>query len=173
MGSGPNPFAVLRQHFPPELRGIDAQAQFVWVPAHLLRASVPVCDVPLPAVAQGHYNRMQLIHDSPKTSECFQSEVRNSSVNRTWGQEHCKMPQEKHHHFNAPLVLWKPSEELELPGTNTNDLVNVRKKGFWVYFPHFPNVTSRSMGSADSYEPFKCLLEEQTFFSWCGSGILK
>lgn len=32
------------------------------------------------------------------------------------------------------------------------------------------------MVSADSYEPFKCLLEEQkeqTFFSWCGSGILK
>lgn len=114
-----------------------------------------------------------VIHDSPKTSECFQSEVRSSSVNRTWGQELCKMPRGKHHHFSAPLVLWKPSLDLELPGTNTNYLVNVKKKGFWVYFPHFPNVISRSTGSADSYEPFKCLLEEQTFFSWYGSGILK
>lgn len=52
------------------------------------------------------------------------------------------MPRGKHHHFSVPLVLWKPSLELELPGTNTNYLVNVKKKGFWVYFPHFPNVTS-------------------------------
>lgn len=114
-----------------------------------------------------------VIHDSPKTSECFQSEVRSSTVNRTWGQELCKMLQGKHHHFSPPLVLWKPSLELEPPGTNTNYLVNVKKKGFWVYFPHFPNVTSWSRGSTDSYEPFKCLSEEQTFFSWCGSGILK
>lgn len=92
---------------------------------------------------EDHWQNANVIHDSPKTLKTS-SDVRSSSVNKTWG---------KHHHFSAPLVLWKPRLELG-PGSNTNYAVNVKNKGFWVYFSHFPNMTFWSKGSFDSYEPF-------------------